>query len=183
MSTLLIEVLSSTVTTVPTAKGSYQVCELAYKNKTFQDKVEGKKIMSFAEKEAFTKLSTASMGSVFTITRIKDDKGYWKWQGVSAGDNGGNTVETKAAPSSFSGANPSPKSNYETADERQARQVMIVRQSSISNAIALLKTEKTIPTTGDILMIAKIFEEFVLSKEQTPNKATGDSFLEDDIPL
>ena len=44
MSNLVIEVLSASVTSVPTQRGSYQVCELAYKNKSFQDKVEGKKI-------------------------------------------------------------------------------------------------------------------------------------------
>lgn len=166
MSNLLIEVLSSTVTTVPTAKGSYQVCELAYKNKTFQDKVEGKKIMSFAEKEAFAILSSASMGSVFTVTRAKDEKGYWKWQTVTAGDNLGAAVVTQTPGGSM--ANTSPKSNYETADERAARQVMIVRQSSISNAIALLKTEKHTPTTEEVLVVAKQFENFVFGKSNDP---------------
>ncbi len=169
MSNLIIEVLSSTVTTVPTAKGSYQVCELAYKNKTFQDKVEGKKIMSFAEKEAFTALSSAAMGSIFTVTRAKDEKGYWKWQTVTAGNNPGAAAPAAATQTSGGNmANTSPKSNYETADERAARQVMIVRQSSISNAVALLKTEKHTPTTEEVLAVAKQFENFVFGKSNDP---------------
>ena len=36
-----IEVVANPVSTVPTAKGSYQVIDLAYKNKSFQDKLEG----------------------------------------------------------------------------------------------------------------------------------------------
>jgi len=174
MSNMIIEVLSSTVTTVPTAKGSYQVCELAFKNKTFQDKVEGKKIMSFAEKEAFTTLSTASMGSVFTVVRVKDDKGYWKWQSVTPGAN--------AAEAASSG-NASSKSTYETADERAARQVMIVRQSSISNAIALLKTEKHTPTTKDILDVAKEFEDFVFGKKAVDNETFSDLDEEEEVPF
>lgn len=182
---MIIEVLSSTVTTVPTAKGSYQVCELAFKNKTFQDKVEGKKIMSFAEKEAFTTLSTAPMGSVFTVVRVKDDKGYWKWQTVTAGANAG-AAASAAAPSvtsttGASMANASPKSTYETADERAARQVMIVRQSSISNAIALLKTEKHTPTTEDVLAVAKQFEDFVFGKKAYDPESFSD--LDEDLPL
>jgi len=179
---MIIEVLSSTVTTVPTAKGSYQVCELAFKNKTFQDKVEGKKIMSFAEKEAFTTLSTAPMGSVFTVVRVKDDKGYWKWQTVTAGANAGAAAQA-AAPTTTgaSMANASPKSTYETADERAARQIMIVRQSSISNAIALLKTEKHTPTTEDILVVAKQFEDFVFGKKALDSDPFSD--LDEDLPL
>lgn len=180
MSNMIIEVLSSTVTTVPTAKGSYQVCELAFKNKTFQDKVEGKKIMSFAEKEAFTTLSTAPMGSVFTVIRVKDEKGYWKWQNVTAGANAGAAAPAAAPFAPSSGAtNASPKSTYETADERAARQVMIVRQSSISNAVALLKTEKHTPTTEEVLVVAKQFENFVFGKSDDPFAGLDD----DDIPL
>lgn len=179
MSNLIIEVLSSTVTTVPTAKGSYQVCELAFKNKSFQDKVEGKKIMSFAEKEAFTTLSNASMGSIFTVARAKDDKGYWKWQTVTAGSNPGAAAPAAATQTSGgSMANASPKSNYETADERAARQVMIVRQSSISNAVALLKTEKHTPTTEEVLAVAIQFENFVLGKSNDPF-----ADLDEDVPL
>lgn len=180
MSNLIIEVLSSTVTTVPTAKGSYQVCELAFKNKSFQDKVEGKKIMSFAEKEAFTALSNASMGSIFTVARAKDDKGYWKWQTVTAGANAGAAAPAAGTFQTTGGSmtNATPKSNYETADERAARQVMIVRQSSISNAVALLKTEKHTPTTEEVLAVAKQFENFVFGKSNDPF-----ADLDEDVPL
>jgi len=42
MSDMQIEIVANPVNTIPTAKGSYQVIELAYKNKSFQDKLEGK---------------------------------------------------------------------------------------------------------------------------------------------
>lgn len=174
MSNLVIEVLSSTVTTVPTTKGSYQVCELAFKNKTFQNKVEGKKIMSFAEKEVFALLSVANSGDVFTVTRIKDDKGYWKWNTISAG-------EVKSVINSTTvDATPSPKSNYETADERATRQLMIAKQSSLERAIKLLELNgNKKASTGDVIHIAQQFVDYVMGKTEAPTQ--GEVGFNDDI--
>jgi hypothetical protein len=55
---------------------------------------------------------------------------------------------------------------------------MIVRQSSISNAVALLKTEKHTPTTEEVLTVAKQFENFVLGKSNDPF-----ADLDEDVPL
>ena len=171
MSNLVIEVLSASVTSVPTQRGSYQVCELAYKNKSFQDKVEGKKIMSFAEPDAFSILSKASMGQVFTIGREKDDKGYWKWKQVTEGNA---PTQTNSGATNVAGPVTVNKPQYETADERAARQVMIVRQSSLAQAVALLSAnggKKNSPQ--DVISIAKVFENWVM---------TGDSGSIADMP-
>lgn len=69
-------------------------------------------------------------------------------------------------------------SNYETKEERAARQVYIIRQSSISSAIDLLKDSK--PTVEGVLNVAKQFEEYIFS-EKTGVDAIND--LDDDIPL
>lgn len=169
---MTIEVLSASVSTVPTARGSYQVCELAYKNKSFGDKVEGKKIMSFAEKLAFDTLSKAPMGAVFTIGRDKDDKGYWKWNRVAEGASAPAAAPTNGG--TMASPTPVNKPQYETADERAARQVMIVRQSSLAQAVALLSAnggKKNTPQ--EAISIAKIFENWVM---------TGDGGSIADIP-
>ena len=183
MSNLVIEVLSSTVNTIPTAKGSYQVCELAFKNKTFQDKVEGKKIMSFAEKTAFETLKNATTGQIFSIGREKDDKGYWKWNQVQAGETQMATNNVVNMPSKA--ATPTPRSTYETPEERAQRQVMIVRQSSISNAVALAATNsKTKNTVEEILTVAKQFEGYVLGTDTLPETDAMKALIDltDDIP-
>lgn len=188
MSQMTIEVLSSTVTTVPTAKGSYQVCELAFKNKTYDNKVEGKKIMSFAEKAAFESLKNAQMGQVFTIGRQKDDKGYWKWTEVTQGETQMATPNTFTSPSTPTAGKSSPKSTYETPEERAARQVMIVRQSSISSAVALAAANsKTKVSTEEIISMAKDFESYVLGTDIAPVASAPSAMadligLEDDIP-
>lgn len=97
--TINITVLSVTVSTVPTAKGSYQVADVAYKNNTFQGKVEGKKIMSFgAAKETFSVLSTAQSGASFDIEVVKNDKGYNDWVSAKPSQASSGSINSPASP-------------------------------------------------------------------------------------
>jgi len=188
-----IEVVANPVSTVPTAKGSYQVIDLAYKNKSFQDKLEGKKVMSFTNKDVFTALQKASFGDVFDVSRVKNDKGFWDWTAVSnSGDvpaqsNSGTSpmASNNNAPTVRTGT-VAPKSNYETSEERAARQVLIVRQSSISSAVEFAVANK-IKDEEEVLRLATRFVDYVFGT--TPTKVeqpanTEDFFgsMEDDIP-
>lgn len=168
MSDLVIEVINVAATVVPTAKGSYSKLDVTYKNKSFQDKVESKPIMDFAAKEAYKALKDAKFGDVFFITRVKNDKGFWDWTKVST-DEQPQMVGNPITPSKPTTSTPTPRSTYETAEERAARQIMIVRQSSISSAIAMYQhksLEKVNMSTEFILGVAKEFEAYVMSKEE-----------------
>lgn len=192
MSNLQIEVIANPVSTIPTKTGSYQVVDLAYKNKSYQDKLEGKKVMSFTNKDVFATLSKAQFGDVFNVSRVKNDKGFWDWTAVSTGDVADNTSSApvgvpagNAAPSVKTGT-VSPKSTYETPEERAARQVLIVRQSSISSAVEFAIANK-LKTTQEVLAIAKEFEDYVFGKETiVAEEATGVGGVfadfKDDIP-
>lgn len=190
-----IEVVNVNSSTVPTAKGSYQVLDVAYKNKSFQDKLEGKKVMSFAHKDVFEILNKAQFGDVFTISREKNDKGYWDWiaanadsasgvagSPVAAAPNAGATVAPRNV------ATPAPKSNYETAEERAARQILIVRQSSVSSAVELAVAAK-VKDPQEVIAIARQFEDFVFGRdaevvEDLP-EPPGNFFedMDDDLPV
>jgi len=188
-----IEVIANPVSTVPTAKGSYQVIDLAYKNKSFQDKLEGKKVMSFTNKDVFAALQKAQFGDIFEVSRVKNDKGFWDWTAVNTGGAGVNV-------SNASGGSPvvaspvkgtvTPKSNYETAEERAARQVLIVRQSSISSAVDLAVANK-VKDPQEVIKIAQAFEAYVfgtaVAEEASPVgiDAPPTNFFEDfenDLP-
>lgn len=186
MSSLIIEVLSSTVTTVPSAKGSYQMCELAFKNLSFQGKVEGKKLVSFAEKEVFAKLSTANGGDVFTVTRVKDENGYWKWVAVLDGKVAENTspvqADYAATTTATSGAKQTPKSTYETPEERAAKQLMIAKQSSLERAIQLFELNgNKKASSSDVIAIAQQFVDYVMGNTVAAN--VEDVGFNDDIPF
>ena len=65
------------------------------------------------------------------------------------------------------------KSNYETPAERAARQVMIVRQSSITAALKLAELNIQTgngfaPTEDQVIESAKVFEAFVLGTSNEP---------------
>ncbi len=154
-----------------TSKGKYRQANVAYKGPN--GKVEGKQLVSFVYKDVFEKLSNASPGDVFDVKsekvlNEKDQKEYWQWTeavlgGKSAGSDSGVQGQTSVSKTPV-------RSSYETPEERAARQVYIVRQSSLSTAVELVKATypKGVPTdfsTDAIIELAKKFEDYVFAKE------------------
>lgn len=176
-----IEVLSVENNTLPGKKPgtSYQQLNVAYKNLSQGGKVEGKKIMSFGDTaKTFEVLSASKHGDVFEVDNQKKGD-YWVWLSASAASG----EAASAAP--VKGATPAPKSNYETAEERARRQVLIVRQSSLSAAVDSLKIDKA-PLDGEsVVKLAEYYVDFVFerglfTKEAAPARAAD---FEDDIPF
>ena len=156
-----IQIVTTSIETKPTAKGSYQQLEVVYKNLTFQGKVESKKLMSFgAGASSFKALSESSAGGVYDITVVKNDKGYNDWTSATMAVPG---AAAAAPTASVAGKpNPTPKSTYETPEERAQRQILIVRQSSVSSAVALLTAgAKSPPKAADVITTAKELEAYV----------------------
>jgi hypothetical protein len=160
-----IQIISTSVETKPTAKGSYQQLEVVFKNKTFQDKVESKKLMSFgANAASFKTLADAPAGSVYDVTVVKNAQGYNDWPEV--------VQSTGAAPTAAatpSKASPPVKSTYETPEERAQRQILIVRQSSVSSAVAALSAGAKAPVKlEDVTTYAQALSDFVFQVNQAP---------------
>jgi len=154
-----IQIVTTSVETKPTAKGSYQQLEVVYKNLTYQGKVESKKVMSFGKgAPSFKTLSDAQAGSVFDIEVVKNDAGYNDW--VSATPSNG--APASSTTSAVSKTTTSPKSTYETPEERAQRQILIVRQSSVSSAGSILSSgAKTPPSAPVVIEYAKQLEAYV----------------------
>ena len=201
-----IEIISvGQVQTVPTKNGkSYQVIEVAYKK---EGKIEGKKILSFVSPAVFNAVQKLGQGEVCYVETEKGapnaaGQSFWQWNSISSASDAqtqGTRSGTSASPvQSTQGSPSSPTtktaSSYETKEERAARQVMIVRQSSLSSAIALADAtgDKKVTATT-IIATAKEFEAFVLGTEPpTPPSASKRSIekydpalddFPDDIPL
>lgn len=174
-----ITILSIDIKTVPTAKGSYQTADVAYKNNSFQGKVEGKKVMSFgATKDSFSTLALAQPGESYEVTIVKNDKGYNDWVSMAKAEAGAASPAV-SAPAGGKAPAATPRSTYETPEERAQRQVLIVRQSSLSAAVNLLLAgAKTPPPVENVLAIAKQFEDYVFGKQ--PLGTVHD--MENDIP-
>lgn len=175
-----ITVINVANQTVPTKNGSYQALEVTYKDTG--GKVGSKKIMSFVNesKKAFETLSQATNGEVFTITQVKDaqDK-YWVWTNAAKGAASAATSTGGVATPVTAGGTVA-KGNWETAEERAKRQIYIIRQSSISSAIAALGVgSKSAAKPDEILQLAKRFEDYVFDG-LTGNFAVDTAALEDE---
>jgi hypothetical protein len=149
---------------------TYQSLEVAYKND--QGQTQSKKLVSFTNPEVFKAAKDWQKGATVEVTTVKDAAGYWQWTGL--GENAQVATETKqATPTSTRVTG----SNYETKEERAQRQVYIIRQSSLSSAVELLKGSTN--KAQDIISLAKEFEAYVF--EQTSG-VDAINAIEDDIP-
>jgi hypothetical protein len=107
-------------------------------------------------------LKKVSVGDSIIIN--KEKKGEF-WNVISVTKAEGSTSKvTPNAPVA------SPKSTYETADERAKKQVYIVRQSSIANAVAYFAEVNggrgsAKATVADVIKVAREFEAYVFGEE------------------
>ena len=142
------------------SKGKYSICTVSYRGP--DGKVEAKKLMSFGPASAsFKVFKDASPNDVFEVKseqvhNEKDGKDYWYWTEA--------VVTGKVDPSATKtvGTSTSPRSTYETPEERARKQVYIVRQSSITAALGLLTLQGSNDVdTDDVLDYARQFEHYV----------------------
>lgn len=139
-------------------KGKYNQLLVKYQS---DGKDSERKIMSFTFKEVYETLKTAQAGDAFDVKLEKDGK-YWNW--VEVKPLGREAVEA-------SSSSKKPVGTWETAEERAFKQICIVRQSSLSNAIAYLShMEDKSSTPDDVIDLAKQFEAFIFSKGEVTNE-------------
>jgi hypothetical protein len=171
-----ITVIDVTENTKKSESGrTFQQLEVAYKNEQGQPQL--KKLISFSNPNVFKAAKEWVKGDVVNVTTVKNEKtGYWDWIGLE-GD--GIVAETKQASASVSIATGArvTGSNYETKEERAARQVFIIRQSSLSTAVELLGQGKSV---ADVIATAKQFEAYVFSKAEGVDAINE---IQDDIPV
>lgn len=149
---------------------SYQSIEVTYKNE--QGQTQSKKLMSFSNPTVFNHIRDLTKGDALNVTTEKDANGYWQWTGIG-GDNA--VSETKQATSATGGRVTG--SNYETKEERAQRQLYIIRQSSLANAVEILNKGAD---TREVLKLAEELVNYVLAKSKGIDAINE---LEDDIPL
>ncbi len=134
---------------------------------TVDGKARQKKVMTFT-KEIYATCKNAKAGDEFTLVQKKNGE-YWDWvsltpaTGAASESNEGAGTPTSAATSGYSSAG---SYSRESNEERAKRQVMIVRQNSLTNAVAFynVKGQSDI-TPDDIVEVAKEFEAYVLNFE------------------
>lgn len=158
--------LAETVPSKQPGKPPYTQYEVTYKDLD-KNKVTGKRLVSFAFPEVYEFFKHVNKDDVVSVTLEKNEKtGFWDW--IAAKDS---TWDNAQAQMGASNAKPSaktftpsakPVSQYETREERAARQQLIIRQSSISSAIDLLQTGSSV---DEVLKVASQFTDWVNRKD------------------
>jgi hypothetical protein len=140
-------------------KGNWQEYKVSYVDKMGRNKTQT--IRSF-EQQTFSDFAEISDGDfpVNVEVTVKKEGDFWNWKGAKV--IGAATNDTPAKTNNTSSGSTVSKGNWETAEERAAKQKYIVRQSSITNAIALCGAGNPVDV---ILTVAKAFEDFVFSGE------------------
>lgn len=175
-----IEVLNVAQTTQPNSKGgTYGVLELAFKRLDGDKpgKVEGRKLVSFKYPNVFGVLAEAKPGEQFTINSVKEGD-FWQWTAASKGLD---KPAMSEAPMASAGVKSTPKSTYETPEERAKRQVYIIKQSSISNAVeSLAPGAKAALDPQKVIETAQIYFDWVMGNN-LPSEGLAE--MQNDIPF
>lgn len=116
------------------------------------------KLMNFSNPKVFDVLKGATQGQMFDVVTRKNDKDFTEWAAITQLD-ATVTAPTPAKTTPY-------KSSYETPEERAARQVLIVKQSCLAQAVALASVgAKTPPEADNVLALAEKFKEWVFATE------------------
>lgn len=160
-----ITVLRSSVS-IPAGK-TYQVCELGYK--TDEGKVKGMRIFGFGDmKPVFDVAAKAVNGDILDAAFEQNAKNYWQFASLTATGEKMATTSSASVPGPTKDAPTVKGGTWETREERASRQVLIVRQSSLSNALKYFEVVKGKPTVEDVFQLADQMDDFVFDvKEAT----------------
>ncbi len=126
---------------------------------TVDGKARQKKVMTFS-KEIYATCKNAKQGDTFELVQKKNGE-FWDWVSLTPSTAQSSTGDSTSYATVERGPISTGSYGRETSEERAKRQVMIVRQSSISSAVDMLKGNGAV-TVEAILDLAKDFEAYVL---------------------
>ena len=158
--------------------GTYKGWELIYKSTDGETRTIAKPATSLTYNAALKKsLGDLKQGDEFTLEQEKNAAGFYDIKSIVKGFSEV-SLQANAAQGAPNGGQKSPQavSNYETRDERNARQRLIVRQSSLAQAVDVLTAAKIYDTVV-IKGLAEDFTDWVFEKGMV-----GLQNMESDIP-
>jgi hypothetical protein len=150
-----ITIQSVSVEVVKPGPKGYSQATVAY---SYNGQPRTQKIVSFANPAVFKQVASweqALPDGPVEVTMVKNAQGYNEWAGIGAG-SGPSQGPAAATPNKVVG------SSYPTNEERAKTQVYIVKQSSLSNAIAYHNKQESGVSPEEIIATAQIFVDFVM---------------------
>ena len=155
-----IVIKSVSVETVTKGRNNWQKAAVEY---TQDGKPRNQNLVSFKNPAVFAAVKDLVDGDVVDVTLTKEGD-FWQWAAVKKIDSPPSAPASGRAPAASGGKVVG--SNYETKEERAARQVLIVKQSSLAQALAYMSATDKEGTFGvnHVLDIAQQFSDWVFDK-------------------
>lgn len=183
MATVLGTVISVSLETSVKKKdgGSYKGWELVYKSDDGDVRTIAKPVTGLTYNQPLKKaLSELSPGDQFTLEQEKNAGGFNDVKTISKGWAEGQPSLPSAASASkaSSGSSNSYQArDFETKEERTIKQRLIVRQSSLSNAVDILTVGNKTVNKEDVKVLAQELADWVFEVDAGPKPD-----YDDDIP-
>lgn len=164
------------------AKGKgnpYEIAEIIFTDDR-SPQVKTFKLVSFSNPQGFTTIKAAKPGDQFDVTVVKGDDGYNKWTTVSPTSQGGGQTPSPS-PRSTPQGQAYPSRDFESKEERTTKQRLIVRQSSLAQAVAVLSVGgKAPPKQEEVFALANAFTAYVYEALDLFDQPNDD--VDKDIP-
>ena len=134
---------------------------------TYNGEARKQTMVDFSNPNVFAKVQEM-IGQTVEVELTKNAQGYSEWASISEG----NKLPDLGGKAPASGPVRVTGSNYETREERAARQALIVRQSSLTNAIATLSPgSKTPLDPREVLALAEQYVNYVFATPSEENES------------
>jgi hypothetical protein len=132
---------------------------------TYNGEARKQTIMSFANPGIFKQVQELQAGTEIEVTTGKNEAGFTEWTAITIGDRLPSGSTASAVPSS-TGVTRVTGSNYESKEERAARQVLIVKQSSLGAAVESLTPGAKAPLDRKaVLELAQFYVDWVFGDD------------------
>lgn len=135
------------IETVSKGKSQYQKAVVSY---TYNGENRTQNIMSFANPTVFKEVQ-GLVGKEVEVSLTKNAQGYNEWSSIKSADSVTGLPVTRVS-----------GSNYETPEERARRQVYIIKQSSLSTAVEILKASDAEVSVDSVIELADKLTDWVL---------------------
>jgi hypothetical protein len=175
---ILVNVLAVTPPVSKTDKNGkpYSEIEVVYRD---NGETRNKKLNTYG-KAVYSTFVNAKPGEVFTVEMEKKGD-YWNWnkatrgvaEAAASGDAPAATAAAVAVPTKWK------ERDYESKDERALKQIYIVKQSSLSNAVATLTPGSKGIDPDAVLALAQRYTDWVLEKPEP--EEVGQPTFHDDV--
>ena len=161
-----VKILDVNVENITKGKSRYSKAAVTY---TYNGEARTQNIMSFTNPSIFAKVQE-KVGQEVEITITKNAAGYNEWASLDEVGTAPAAPETTGGVSAVASTTRVSGSNYETPAERAIKQVYIVKQSSLSTAVALAGHIDQPPRSPeDIIETAQKFVDWVFDNKPVEN--------------